>query len=67
MINTLIGALIGSAIIIYFLILVLISQLSDLSKYEERINKAKEFIKNHIIATETEEILLEILEDEDDE
>ena len=46
MINTLIGALIGAVIIIFFLILVLISQLNDLSKYEERINKAMEIYEN---------------------
>ena len=52
MINTLIGALIGSGIIIFFLILVLISQLNDLSKYEETNKKAKEFMNNNWVSYE---------------
>ena len=35
--------------------------------YKERIDKAIEYIKNHIVATETENILLDILEGVDKE
>ena len=52
MINTLIGALIGAVIIIFFLILVLISQLNDLSKYEETNKKVKEFMGNNWVSYE---------------
>ena len=35
-----------------------------IKQLEEKIDKAIEYIENHIIATETEEVLLEILKGE---
>ncbi len=54
-------------LIIFVLIHVLISQLDDLCEYEKKINKTIEYIESHIVATETEDMLLNILKGEDNE